>query len=236
MKRKKIIRLLLSSLVLVGQPLVETEQVTTEELVSNPAELLGKDLFQPRATIEEIWPGQSMMLEEYHLNDDDWQSIKIVNSADSLTTFPINVEGYDEGVLVGHIRFGGVNRQTGKFEIDKAKQLRNLVFIVENTQKFKDKEKKVTVKYTYNYYQGTNSTYTMVPITAMKQAGQLTKYLMILIMLLKCLKEDKLYHIGQLKNYIFKKYQEQRLLQSKHEQIKIRGLVMLIFIFNKSKH
>lgn len=115
--------------------------------------------------IEDVWPGQTMMEDEFLLIDTKWQPISLANSANSITTFPIEVEGFETGTLIGHIRFGGVNSNTGVFEKDTAKQLRNLVFIVENTKAFKDKDKKVTVKYTYNYYQGTNNTYSMVPIT-----------------------------------------------------------------------
>lgn len=114
--------------------------------------------------INDSWPGQTMMKDEYGLEDNDWEVLPLTNNLESLSTFPINVEGFEEAGLVGHIRFGGVTPD-GNFIRDKNKQLRNLIFVVENTKKFVATAQNVTAKYTYNYYQGTNNTYSMIPIT-----------------------------------------------------------------------
>lgn len=151
-------------------PVSNSDINVVEEKVSNPLKN-DPEILDNRRQIETIWPGQTMMANEFELSDDNWDPISLSNTGKSITTFPIEVEGFETGTLVGHIRFGGVNGETGEFLTDKSKQLRNLVFVVENTKKFKDKEKKNTVKYTYNYYQGTNTTYTMVPITDMKLPG-----------------------------------------------------------------
>lgn len=144
------------------------KDATDKSVISQKEPSLDQSFFQNIETIESIWPGQTMMADEFKLMTDKWEKITIVNSVESIKTFPIEVEGFETGTLVGHIRFGGVDTETGAFIKDTQKQLRNLIFVVENTKKFKDKAKQITVKYTYNYYQGTNTTYTMVPITDLR--------------------------------------------------------------------